>query len=51
MAELRTKLVRGLCGKLQPWIAELVIREIIPERLGRYRILDWLLWYSEGQDK
>ena len=51
MAELRTKLVPSLCKQLRPYLAELVIRGIIPDRIGKHRILDWLLWYSERQDK
>jgi len=51
MVKKRTNILRFLCGKLRPWISELVIRGIIPERIGKYRILDWLLWYSEGKDR
>jgi len=43
MAELRTKILRLLCGKLRPWISEFIIRGIIPERIGKYRILDMML--------
>jgi len=38
-------------GKLRPWIAELVIRGIIPDRIGRYRILDILLVLAEQEGK
>ena len=43
MATSPTKILRSLCKLLRPWIAELVIRGIIPGRIGRYRILDMLL--------
>ena len=39
----KTKFVRSLCYRLRPYLAELVIRGIIPERIGNYRILDMLL--------
>jgi hypothetical protein len=32
---------------LRPWISEFVIRGIIPERAGKYRILDMLLILEE----
>jgi hypothetical protein len=51
MDELWPKFVRSLCKNIRPWVAELVIRGIAPERIGCYRILDWLLRYSEGGSK
>jgi hypothetical protein len=50
MAELRTKILRFLCGKLRPWMAELVIRGIIPGRIGKYRTLDTLLIFEEEDE-
>ena len=39
-----------LCKLLRPWISEFVIRGIIPERIGRYRILDMLLILEEKKE-
>jgi len=50
MAELKTKILGCLCGKLRPWISEFVIRGIIPDRIGRYRILDMLLILEEEDE-
>lgn len=50
MAELRNKFVQGLCGKLRPWIAELVIKGIISDRIGKYRVLDTLLILEEEDE-
>jgi len=47
----KTKNVRSLCYRLRPYLAELVTRGIIPERISKHRVLDSLLWYSEGQNK
>ena len=51
MTELRTKFWGCLCGKLRPWISELVIKGIIPDRIGKYRVLDSLLILEEKDEK
>jgi hypothetical protein len=39
---------KRLVQLIRPWVAELVIRGLIPERIGRYRVLDMLLIWAEG---
>jgi hypothetical protein len=38
MATSQTKFLRNLCRLLRPWIAEVIIRGIIPDRIGKYRV-------------
>ena len=40
-----------IAGLIRPWIAEFVIWGILPERIGKYRVLDILLWLEESQNK
>jgi len=50
MAISLTKFLRNLCKRLRPWISELIIRGIIPDRIGKYRILDMLLTLEENNE-
>jgi hypothetical protein len=50
MDEIRNKFLGCLCGKLRAWISELVIKSIIPDRIGKYRVLDSLLILEEENE-
>jgi len=41
-----------IAALIRPWIAEFVIRGLIPQNVGRYRILDMLLiWAEKGKSE
>jgi len=42
--------LRYLVSWLRPYIAELVIRDVIPERIGKYRVLDMLIVLEEKNE-
>jgi hypothetical protein len=44
------EILRFILRCLHPWIAELVIRRILPGKIGRYIVLDTLIAFVEGQD-
>jgi hypothetical protein len=49
MKRICKKLLRSFAGFLLPLVAELVVRGLIPGRIGRYIVLDTLLAVKEGQ--
>ncbi len=49
MNKTQVKLLSNLCKLILPWVAEFVIRGIVPDRIGRYRILDMLLIIGEKE--
>jgi hypothetical protein len=50
MNKIQIKLLGSLCKLILPWVAELVILGIVPDRIGRYRILDMLLIIGEKEE-
>jgi hypothetical protein len=43
--------LRFIAYKLRPWVAELVIHGVLPERIGRYRILDILISAEDNREQ
>lgn len=44
------KFLNEIARCLRPWVAEFVICGIIPDRIGKYRILDSLLILEEEDE-
>lgn len=45
------KIKRALAKLFMPWIVEFVILELIPQTIGRYRVVDILLvWTEDGPE-
>jgi hypothetical protein len=41
------RLIKQLLRLIRPWVAAAVIKGFFPEKIGRYRVLDILVFWGE----